>query len=339
MQASVDWNSEQDLINTLALPSRARRVLTARNADDVLEGVALARREGLSVLPLGQGSNVVLPERLEQAVFVSNDVSIQVLDERRGSVSIRVGAGVGWHALVTQSVANGWFGLENLALIPGTVGAAPVQNIGAYGVELSAFVSAVHGVDLEDVVKRSLTINECEFAYRDSVFKNALRDRFMITAVDFVLLRQAQVNLSYPVLANRFTGDACVSPQAVCDAVVEIRQSRLPDPAVAPNAGSFFKNPVVDAPAYEALRAAYPALPGFLQPDGSYKLPAAWLIETAGLRGFTMGTAGMAEQHALVLVNLGGAVQGDVLALAEFVKEQVSSRFKVALEIEPRVYG
>lgn len=338
MSSTLSWSDETALANTLGLPASAARILKVAHGNDALAGLDLASQTSLPVLPLGQGSNVVLPHLLQRAVFVSTDRSVQVIDEDTDAVLLRVGAGKGWHELVLETVTNGWFGLENLALIPGTVGAAPIQNIGAYGVELSQFVRAVHGVDLQLAEKKSLSAEACEFAYRDSVFKNILRDRFFITSVDLRLSKLPRVDVSYPALKNALDGEAQPTSQQVCDAVVRIRQQRLPDPALQPNAGSFFKNPIVSPQVYAALRDEHSELPAFAQTNGDYKLAAAWLIERAGLRGFAAGRVAMGERHALVLINTGKAGQQDVLALAATVQQRIEALFDLHLEVEPRVY-
>ncbi len=337
---SAATENNAGITNTLALPCTARRVQAVSTQAEVSAALASARDAGLPVLPLGAGSNVVLPTQLEALVLRSSDVSVEILWEDDDAVALRVGAGHDWHSLVGASLERNWFGLENLALIPGTVGAAPVQNIGAYGVELKQFVTAVHGIDLQTGETHRLEASECAFTYRSSIFKAELRNRFFITAVDLRLRRNPATDLSYPRLREAIEGGPYPkTPQGVYQAVVDVRRSRLPDPATNPNVGSFFENPVVSESVAETLREAEPSAPIHAAPGGRAKLSAAWLIEAAGLRGFRRGPVGMSEQHSLVLENLGGAKQSEVLDLASYVSGEVQRKFGVALRIEPRVYG
>jgi UDP-N-acetylmuramate dehydrogenase len=326
------------IANTLALPCTARRLVTVCGAQDVLAAIAWAKETGLPLMPLGQGSNVVLPPMLEAAVLKVSDATVSLLSDTQSAVTLRVGAGKGWHELVAETLDSGFYGLENLALIPGLVGAAPVQNIGAYGREFAEFVVAVHGFDLVTGAAQTLAAAECEFGYRDSVFKQGLQDRFLITAVDIKLSRTAVISIDYPVLKSRLSHRA-VSAKAVFETVVALRRERLPDPWKNPNAGSFFKNPILSAQQLLDLQSVEPKVPVYPQADGQFKVSAAWLIERAGLRGCAKGAATISDQHALVLVTDGKAKQSDVLELARHVQDVVEDQFSVALEPEPRIYG
>ncbi|EED33055.1 UDP-N-acetylenolpyruvoylglucosamine reductase [gamma proteobacterium NOR5-3] len=323
--------------NTLALPCMARRLTSVCGSQDVLEAMEWAQKAGLPLMPLGEGSNVVLPRVLEAVVLKVADSSLSILADAEDSVTLRVGAGKVWHALVSEAVHSGYYGLENLALIPGLVGAAPVQNIGAYGKELGDYVVAIHGFDLITGAAQTLDSKECGFSYRSSVFKQELQDRFLITAVDLKLSRAPVVNIDYPVLKSRI-GCGEVSPTTVFEAVVALRQERLPNPAHSPNAGSFFKNPILSTQLLRQLQSAEPEIPVYPVSDELSKVSAAWLIERAGLRGYAQGNVAMSDQHALVLVTDGHAVQGQVLELARYVQTVVLERFGVALEPEPRFY-
>jgi len=327
--------------NTLALQARARLLVRADRERDLHEALALADREGRAVVPLGEGSNVVLAGDLDALVLRVNTRGIIVLDEDAQRVLLRVAAGEPWHRFVDWTLARGYSGLENLALIPGTVGAAPVQNIGAYGVELAGCLRSVHALSIADGAAVCLAAAECAFGYRDSVFKGRLKDRLVITAVDLELSRIPRLHTGYPALAQALAGrdSASLTPRDVFDAVVAIRRSRLPDPAREPNAGSFFKNPVVDAARAAALARDHPALPAYPQPEGGVKLAAAWLIEQCGWRGYRADGVGVHLGHALVLVNYGSDSGRELLQLAGEIAASVQARFGVALEIEPRVYG
>ena len=334
-------NESLQVHNTLALPSRAAALVEVTGEEELRQALTWAARTGLPPIPLGEGSNVVLAEDLEALVLRLVNRGIERIDEDESTVVLRVAAGENWHQLVCWTLGQRLYGLENLALIPGAVGAAPIQNIGAYGVELCSFVEAVHGVELERGEGFSLAAQDCAFGYRDSVFKQRLRDRVVITAVDLRLsLRQAP-RVDYPSLAAQLAerGIAAPGAQDVFDAVVAVRRERLPDPAVEPNAGSFFKNPVVDATTASTLAREWPDLPQYEQPGGGSKLPAAWLIEKCGWKGRCEGGAAVHRQHALVLVNRGGGRAEDIMRLARQIQESVTGRFGIDLEIEPRVYG
>jgi UDP-N-acetylmuramate dehydrogenase len=329
--------------NTLALQARAQALATIRDDADLVAALDWARQRKLPVIPLGEGSNVVLANDLDALVLRLQTRGIELRNSSTDKVSLRVAAGESWHGFVQWTLAQCYYGLENLALIPGTVGAAPIQNIGAYGVELQSTVLQVHGMVIADGSAITLDRTACEFGYRDSVFKHALRDKIIITAVDMELSRSANVDISYPALGAAFQGAAVApSPRDVFDAVVNIRRSKLPDPAQVPNAGSFFKNPVLSADRAAALAHKYPALPRYPQPDGTVKLPAAWMIDHCGWKGCQRDGFGVHPEHALVLVNCGygnGNSDGrELLGLAHDIAESVSREFGVELLIEPRVY-
>ncbi|MCB1841619.1 MAG: UDP-N-acetylmuramate dehydrogenase [Halioglobus sp.] len=327
--------------STLALPAKASLLCTLTDAEELPQALAIARDEGRAVIPLGEGSNIVFAGDVQACLLRMASRGISVVEKDSQTVCLRVAAGENWHALVRWSVQQGFFGLQNLALIPGTVGAAPVQNIGAYGVELEHCVRQVHGVYLTDATRFVFDGHACRFGYRDSVFKSALRDRVLITAVDLVLSLRPEVDTGYPALQGwlQERGISVPSPQQVFDAVVAIRSSKLPDPASEPNAGSFFKNPLVTHQEAEELKRRHPALPVFPQSGDSAKLAAAWMIEYCGWKGHRRAGVGVHPGHALVLVNLGNGTGAQLLALAADITSSVRDSFGISLEIEPRVYG
>ncbi|MEM9759735.1 MAG: UDP-N-acetylmuramate dehydrogenase [Pseudomonadota bacterium] len=339
-EPSVEAGFDVPLKNSLALPARAYAALHVSEASGIARALELAVANAVPLLPLGAGSNVVLPAAVDAVVLQASDRDVRVLQTTDDTVHLRVGAAHDWHALVCWTLAQGYFGLENLALIPGNVGAAPVQNIGAYGRELDEFVEFVDGFHLDDGRRQSLTHAECAFSYRSSVFKEVLRDRFVITSVDFRLYRQPRPVTHYPALAERLSSGVYeAGPGGIYTAVIDLRRERLPDPERSPNVGSFFKNPIVGGGVADRLRSAYPLLPVHPQPDGQAKLSAAWLIDSCDLRGYRLGPAGVSTRHALVLENLGGAGQADVLALAAHIRDRIEDRYGVRLEVEPRVYN
>jgi UDP-N-acetylmuramate dehydrogenase len=264
---------------------------------------------------------------------------MRLVEERTGAWIIEAGAGENWHDFVAWTIAQGWPGLENLALIPGTVGAAPVQNIGAYGVELKDRFESLDAVDL--VTGRSVTLREsiCAFGYRDSVFKHSLANRSVITRVRFRLPRPWQPVVGYLDLERKIaeTGIAAPGAQQIFDWICAIRRAKLPDPALVGNAGSFFKNPVVTPEQCRDIIGRDPEIVHYPMPDGSVKLAAGWMIDACGWKGKSVGQAGVYEKQALVLVNRGGAIGSEVMTLARAIQESVYGRFGIRLEPEPVV--
>ncbi|GAA3907199.1 UDP-N-acetylmuramate dehydrogenase [Halomonas cibimaris] len=337
MQPSVPrlWQPDRDLTwaNTLGLPCRAAFFAAPTTLGALRDCLGDARRAGHRVTLLGGGSNVLLPPRLGGAVV--RPALRQWWLERAGErVRAYAGAGVNWHGLVMALAARGLWGLENLALIPGDCGAAPVQNIGAYGVELADVLYAVDVMSLSDGRMRRLSRRECRFGYRDSIFKRSLAGEVVITRLVLELERTPRPVLGYGDLAAR-VGPA-PSALDVAQAVSAIRREKLPDPRYMPNAGSFFKNPIVDEALARRLQHAYPDMPHFPQTGGGYKLAAGWLIERCGLKGRRFGAFGIHPRQALVLVHFGGGDRAGLARVAKQVADAVEARFGVALEIEPR---
>ncbi|QDQ86412.1 UDP-N-acetylmuramate dehydrogenase [Alcaligenaceae bacterium SJ-26] len=344
--------SSQDLhsLNTLRLPSRALACVTLEDTGQLPELSVLAQQYP-QVHVLGGGSNMVLAPEIGGLTVRVRLHGIRLISESDDAWLVEAGAGEVWHDFVRTCLDQGWPGLENLALIPGTVGAAPVQNIGAYGVEVGSRIDSVLAWHIPQGRMHCLDASECRFAYRDSLFKHAEPGTWLITAVRFRLPRQWRPVLDYPDLQKhpllaRATsteqGDSApAGPTArqIFDAVCDIRRAKLPDPRELGNAGSYFKNPVVSTTQWEALHAHHPALPGYLQADGSWKLAAGWLIDQCGWKGKRLGPVGMHTRQALVLVNYGGAQATDVLALEEAVRADVRERFGVELEREPVAWG
>lgn len=328
--------------NTFGVEARAPWLLELDDAaalPDLLSRPELD--DGGSLLVLGGGSNLLFAGDAEGPVLALTNAATRVLAQDATHARVRAEAGMPWHALVMWSLQQGLCGLENLALIPGTAGAAPIQNIGAYGVEVGEFVHAVEAWDRDAGVLRRLDRDECAFGYRDSVFKHA-PDRYIVTAVELDLLRTPAPRLDYAGIGEELAAMGVTRPGAseVAEAVIAIRRRKLPDPAVIGNAGSFFKNPIVPAALAESLQAAHPGLPVFRgdAPD-TRKMSAAWMIEACGWKGHRDGDAGVAVSHALVLVNHGNASGAQLLALARRIAASVEHRFGVAIEPEPRIIG
>jgi UDP-N-acetylmuramate dehydrogenase len=330
-----------DTMNTFGLAARARWFARARSLTDVEDILALSRDMEEPLMFLGGGSNLVLGGDVAGLVLKIEIPGIEVIDDNGREVIVRVGAGEDWPSLVQVCLDAGWYGLENLALIPGTAGAAPVQNIGAYGVELREFLVGVEAIDAATSQRRTIANEDCGFGYRTSVFKQDPRDRLVLTGILLRLSRIPRIRATYPALVAELEalGIPEPSPVDVANAVSRVRRRRLPDPAIQGNAGSFFQNPIVDATLADSLATRFPGMPSFPEADGRVKLAAAWLIEQCGFKGAVRGRAGVHPDHALVLVNRGGATGREVLELAEEIRAGVRDSFGITLDIEPRVVG
>ena len=327
--------------NTFGIAARATPLVEIQDVDALPEVLALPAFRDAIPLVLGGGSNLLFAADPQLPLLAFDTHRIDIADDDGTTVVVRAEAGVEWHALVMRSLDMGLCGLENLALIPGTAGAAPIQNIGAYGTEVGEFVHAVEGWDRQRGRMVRLDREACAFAYRDSLFKR-LPDRYLLTALELALPRQRELRLAYAGIPEELLAAGIAAPSArdVAEAVVRIRRRKLPDPAVVGNAGSFFKNPIVPLSQAETLLLANPGLPLFRGDDeATRKLSAAWMIEQCGWKGFRDGDAGIAASHALVLVNHGSASGAQLLALARRVAASVLERFGVDLQPEPRIIG
>ncbi|NLZ79811.1 MAG: UDP-N-acetylmuramate dehydrogenase [Gammaproteobacteria bacterium] len=326
--------------NTLAVDVRARFFVAVDSLEQLQAALLWAQQQDIAVLLLGGGSNLVLAADLDLLVIHLQLRGIQVLDEDANFARIEVQAGENWHDFVQWSLAQGLSGLENLSLIPGHVGAAPVQNIGAYGAELQDYFESAWVYDRQTQQPQRLTKAQCQFAYRDSLFKRE-SGRRVILSVIFKLPKQADLRLDYGDLRGYLAQQqiSAPTPQDVSRAVCAIRAEKLPDPQQLANTGSFFKNPVVSAEHAEQLKQRYPKLVCFAQADGQSKLAAGWLIDQAGWKGHRQGDAGVHAKQALVLVNYGTASGQDILQLAAQIQADIRERYGVELEIEPNVLG
>jgi UDP-N-acetylmuramate dehydrogenase len=335
-------NAPLDARNTFRVAARAKMLIDVRRKEALAElfGFAALKRGG--VLVLGEGSNIVFAHDVDGVVLSIATRGIETIDDDGRVARLRVAAGENWNDFVHFAIARGFAGLENLVAIPGTVGAAPVQNIGAYGVELREFVHRVEAWDRAESCFVTLANDACGFAYRDSLFKRE-PDRYVITAVDFELPRERAPKLDYAGVREELaalgidTAEEMMRPAAIAEAITRIRARKLPDPRVIGNAGSFFHNPVVAADVAEALRGAHPTMPQWPQGHDHVKIPAAWLVEAAGFKGFREGDVGVSDAHALVLVNHGHASGAEIVALAERIRAEVRARFGVDLQPEPKI--
>jgi len=325
--------------NTFGLPAVAQTLVRITGDADVRRVVDDPKLGRAPKFILGGGSNIILTRDMPQVVLKVEVRGMRILEQRADATIVEAGAGESWHEFVAFTIEQGCFGLENLALIPGTVGAAPVQNIGAYGVELKDRFESLDAVDL--VTGRSVTLRApiCNFGYRDSEFKHSLAGRSVITRVRFRLPRPWQPVLGYVDLQRKIadTGIAAPDARTIFDWVCAIRRAKLPDPASVGNAGSFFKNPVVTPEQCRDIIGRDPEIVHYPLPDGSVKLAAAWMIDACGWKGKSVGQAGVYEKQALVLVNRGAAIGSEVMTLARAIQESVYGRFGIRLEPEPVV--
>lgn len=341
---TIDFRHKYSLFgqNSLGVPSVCDTYIEINDQSQIVPIVEHASHNKLSIFILGEGTNLVLKQNIRGLVVKPNILGKQHIEENDKTVTLRVGAGENWHELVTWALEQGYFGLENLALIPGSCGAAPVQNIGAYGVEVCAVIERVDYVDLVTRTPEVLSKRDCQFGYRDSIFKHDLANRALITSIDLCLQKVASVNHSYPALSGYLQQHGLeVTPQSIYQAVCEVRRSKLPDVTEIPNAGSFFKNPIVSKAEYDQLVEQHPDLPGYPRPedDDEIKVPAAWLIEFLGWKGRFRNGVGMHEKQALVLTNPGHRTGEHVLGFAEKIRDSVKQQFGIVLEIEPRIVG
>ncbi|MGR4874521.1 UDP-N-acetylmuramate dehydrogenase [Pseudoxanthomonas sp. LARHCG66] len=327
--------------NTFGVPATAPWLIEVDDVAALEEVLALPQVTDAETLVIGGGSNLLFAGDAPGAVISLATRSTAIVSDDGERARVRADAGVPWHPLVMWSLEQGLCGLENLALIPGTAGASPIQNIGAYGTEVGEFIDIVEAFDRHHGVRVRLDREACAFAYRDSVFKHA-PDRYLVTAVEFLLPRTPSLRLDYAGIREELGAMGIAAPSArdVGEAVIRIRQRKLPDPAVVGNAGSFFKNPIVSQARAEALLVDYPTLPVF-RGDALHnrKLSAAWMIEACGWKGHRDGDAGVSAAHALVLVNHGAATGAQLLALARKIAASVDARFGVAIEPEPKLIG
>lgn len=326
--------------NTLRVDVRAARLAEIHDAAAIPELLIHPSLGRNPVLLLGEGSNVLFVDDFPGTVVTMKTRGVEILEGDDDVSRIRVAAGEHWDDFVRWTLAHGYVGLENLILIPGSVGAAPMQNIGAYGVEVGEFIESVEVFDLDARRFATFARADCEFGYRDSIFKRN-PDHWLITAITLRLPRNWVPRIEYSGVQEelRRMGVEHPAPIHVANAVADLRTRKLPDPAVIGNAGSFFKNPLVPTPQADALRVGHPQLPSWPAGDGLSKLSAAWLIEACGFKGLREGDAGISNRHALVLVNHGHATGNQLWALAQRVREGVRTRFGIMLEPEPRIIG
>lgn len=326
--------------NTFGIDVNARFFTEVSNEDQFRRVIQTETFKTNTNLILGGGSNLLFTKHYEGIVIKNNIKGIELVSDKSDYVLVKVGAGENWHEFVLHCITNGWFGVENLSLIPGNVGASPMQNIGAYGVEIKSVFHELEAIDLATGEIHYFDNNSCSFGYRESVFKNEKKGQFFISRVTFKLQKNATFNIGYGAVEDQLkaNGIKTYTAKAVSDAIVQIRQSKLPDPKEIGNSGSFFKNPVVSRATFLKIQADYPAVVGYEVDEENVKLAAGWLIDQAGWKGKTLGNYGVHKKQALVLVNYGGATGEDIYNLSEDILQSVKAKFGVELEREVNIY-
>lgn len=325
-------------LNTFGIKTTARYFTSIKNSDELKALLELEIFTTLPKLVLGGGSNVLFIKNIFNGFLIKNEIKgIEKVNENEDHVWLKVGAGEGWHSFVLHCVDQNFGGVENLSLIPGSVGAAPMQNIGAYGVEVKDVIDSVSVFDFIQETFEEITNTNCRFGYRESMFKHEGKDRYFITHVTFKLSKRNHTyHTAYGAIQDVLTkmNINTLSLQAISNAVIAIRQSKLPDPTQIGNAGSFFKNPTIAFSAYQKLKELYTTMPMYVVNDTHVKIPAAWLIEQCGWKGKTLGNIGVHAQQALVLVNYGGGNGAEIYALAQSIQQSVNEKFNIALSME-----
>jgi len=327
--------------NTLKIDVRSKYFMDAKSEKDVEKDVSFIKKHDLEYFVLGGGSNVLFTENYDGFILRINIPGIELVQEGDENVWVEIGAGENWHEFVQYAIENDWAGIENLSLIPGTVGATPIQNIGAYGIEIKDVFDSLRAYRIDEEKFEEFKHKDCHFGYRDSIFKNSLKGKVIVTKVCLKLRKKPEFNIDYGTirqtlfekgLENNFT------IRDVSNAVIEIRQSKLPDPKVTGNAGSFFKNPIIDITQYEKVKEKYPDIPSYPVSEGFVKVPAGWLIDQAGWKGKTLGNAAVHTKQALVLINKTGKASGsEIQSLSKAIKESVVRKYGIALEEEVNI--
>ena len=333
IQKNVDLSPH----NTLSISARASSYLSVISIEQLQNYCKEGGHDISSIFVLGGGSNVLFADDFDGLVLHINIRGKEVIKEDNEHVWLKIGAGENWHQLVLHCVEQGWGGIENLSLIPGTVGAAPIQNIGAYGVELEEVFESLSAIHLKNGELKTFNKEDCQFGYRDSIFKRELKGKYVVANVTLKLTKNHTVNTSYGAIQQKLDEKGIDDPgiKDISDIVIEVRNSKLPNPDDLGNAGSFFKNPIVSRQKYEQLKKGHENIPGYELNEIEVKVPAGWLIEQAGWKGKVVGNAGTYKQQALVIVNHGGATGNEILDLAKEIQLSVDEEF--GIELVPEV--
>ncbi len=320
--------------NTFGIESVAKNFVTVNSFKELKEIISLEK----DIFLLSGGSNMLLTKNIDKLVVHLNIKGIIVNDSDTDFVFVTAEAGENWHDFVVWCISQNYGGLENLSLIPGYVGSSPIQNIGAYGVEIKDTFHQLEALEIETGKLHIFTNKDCDFGYRNSVFKNKLKGKFIITNVTFKLTKHShKINISYGAIQTKLNNKINPSLKEISEAIIRIRQSKLPDPKEIGNSGSFFKNPVIDTNSFEKLLKQYPEIPHYIVSNTEVKIPAGWLIEQCGFKGKRFGDAGVHEKQALVLVNYNNATGQEIYNLAQHIQETIFQKFNISLEIEVNV--
>ncbi|HZH70414.1 MAG TPA: UDP-N-acetylmuramate dehydrogenase [Flavobacteriaceae bacterium] len=336
----IENNKSLKAFNTFGIQATAKKFVAAHSLDELKK--ILATQDTSQLFILGGGSNMLLTGDLDKTVLHIALKGIAKIFEDDSHIHLKVNAGENWHNFVMYCVAHNFGGVENLSLIPGSVGAAPIQNIGAYGVELKDVFLSCTALNMKTLEEETFNLKDCEFGYRSSVFKEKYKGKYIITAVVLRLTKKEHnINTAYGAIEQELQKMGVVHPtiESVSKAVIAIRQSKLPDPKTLGNSGSFFKNPVVDVKTFKKFHQSFPDAPFYKVAENSYKIPAGWLIEQAGFKGKRFGDAGIHEKQALVLVNYGNATGQDILELAKRIQSEIQEKFGITIEPEVNVVG
>ncbi len=336
---SIQENVNLSPYTTMGVSASSKFFAEIQSLEELSKALKFSREKDTPFLVLGGGSNVLFVEDYEGLIILNRIKGIDVISEDENKILLKCGAGENWHRLVLNCVEKGYGGIENLSLIPGTVGAAPIQNIGAYGVELKDVFVSLEAFDIEEEKLKIFSKEECAFGYRDSIFKRELKGKVIITSVTLRLLKKPELNFSYSSLKEKLEEKKIVSPtiKDISEVVIEVRQSKLPDPEEIGNTGSFFKNPVISVFQFDELKVKYPNLPSYPVSERQVKVPAGWLIEHAGWKGKREGDAGVHDKQALVLVNHGKASGKEIWNLANQIMNSVYQQFEIRLTPEVNI--
>ncbi|REG94270.1 UDP-N-acetylmuramate dehydrogenase [Algoriphagus antarcticus] len=321
--------------NTFGIAKNARFFVAVKSIDELKEALNWAKSQKINSLILGGGSNVLLTQNQDALVIKIEIDGIKVINETEEFFFVEVGAGVNWHQFVLEAIGNDWAGIENLSLIPGTVGASPMQNIGAYGVEIKDVFASLKALNRDTLVMEEFDAGQCLFGYRESVFKHELKGKYVICSVVFRLKKAPEFHTEYGAIKETLEANGVkeLSLKTISDAVIHIRQSKLPDPKEIGNAGSFFKNPTISSDQYQILKSEYSSIPGYPNAEG-VKVPAAWLIEQCGWKGRRFGEIGVHAKQPLVLVNYGDGDGNEIKNLAEKIQQSVLDKFNISIHPE-----
>ena len=333
-------NVDLQSFNTFGIKVSTARFVTITSIEDAKALFQSPLFKKNKHLILGGGSNVLFTKDFDGLVVKVELRGIEILNENDDTVTLKVGAGENWHQFVLYCVERNWGGVENLSLIPGTVGAAPIQNIGAYGVEIKNIITSVEAMEIDSGEIKTFSNSECNFGYRDSIFKQNEKNKYLISSITLILTRRNHhFNTSYGAIEETLKQQGISHPtvKSISDAVIQIRRSKLPDPQVVGNAGSFFKNPTIDNKLYEFIKKDYPSFPSYPSANGLVKIPAGWLIEQCGWKGKTFDQIGVHKNQALVLVNYGGGEGKRIWQLALDIKASVQQKFNITLQPEVNV--